>query len=444
MALVTGSLSTIALIYRMKLTHRVALRLSLALLPIMVLWAVVFYFTMIDQINDDADDALEDYSERIIMRILSGEPLPKNNDGSNNSYTLKRVSDEYAASHTGFEFYDTEVFIPEQEEIEPARVLSTIFKDNDGQYFNLVVSMPTFEKEDLFAAILQWIVVLYIILLLTVLLLTTWVFHKSLSPLYRLLQWLDNYKMGAKNTPVPDDTPIEEFRKLSGAAQRAMNRSEELFEQQKQFIGNASHELQTPLSVLKGRIEWLLDHTSPDEDAMGQLVSMQHTISHIVRLNKTLLLLSKIDNEQFPESVDVDMVQLCRDRIEFYEEIYADRNIHMTVHMPDRFIVYMNETLASIVVSNLIRNAYVHSRVGANVEVRLCTSDLTVLNDGDGPLDGAHIFERFYQGSKREGSTGLGLALVDAVCRYYCMRVEYDFKDGSHLFSVIWSSDHTN
>ena len=69
----------------MKLIYRIALRLSLVLLPLMALWGVLFYLTMVDEINDEADDALEDYSERIIMRVLAGRELPRPGDGSNNS-----------------------------------------------------------------------------------------------------------------------------------------------------------------------------------------------------------------------------------------------------------------------------------------------------------------------------------------------------------------------
>ena len=72
----------------MKLIYNISLRLSLVLFPLIALWAVVFYFTMMDEINDEADDALKDYSELIVMRVLAGEPLPRSNEGSNNSYTI--------------------------------------------------------------------------------------------------------------------------------------------------------------------------------------------------------------------------------------------------------------------------------------------------------------------------------------------------------------------
>ena len=422
----------------MKLIYRISLRLSLVLLPLIALWAVVFYFTMVDEINDEVDDALEDYSELIVIRMLSGELLPRMNEGSNNSYTIAPVDENYAAAHPGIDYYDAEVYIPEKEETEPARFLVTIFQDGNGQFYELKVATPTFEKDELLETILWWVVWLYLLLLITVVGTTMWIFHNSMRPLYALLHWLDGYVPGHKTVPVPNNTSITEFRRLNTAAQQAVDRSEELLEQQKQFIGNASHELQTPLAVLGGRMEYMLDHAGLDEQTMGEVIQMQRTLGHIVRLNKSLLLLAKIDNGQFPENTDVDISAMIREQKELYDDIYEERDIRCDMHLTGSFLVRMNESLASVLVSNLIRNAYVHSEAGARIDIRIEGRTLTVSNDGVTPLDGKHIFERFYQGSKREGSTGLGLALVKAVADSYGLCVGYRFGEEQHIFSVEW------
>ena len=82
----------------MKLIYRIALRLSAVLIPLMALWATLFYFMTVDEINDEADDALADYSELIIIRMLAGRELPPLNRGSNNSYSITPIDREYAES----------------------------------------------------------------------------------------------------------------------------------------------------------------------------------------------------------------------------------------------------------------------------------------------------------------------------------------------------------
>ena len=181
-------------------------------------------------------------------------------------------------------------------------MLRTIFADKDDNYFLQEVATPSFEKEDLREAVANWILFLYIVLLVTLLTVCIWVFYRSLRPLYTLLNWLDSYLPGKQHGPVPNDTRIPEFRRLNEAAAQAVERSEQLFKQQKQFIGNASHELQTPLAVCNNRIEWLLDNTELTEEQMEELFKTKHTLNYIVRLNKSLLFLSRIDNGQFTNS----------------------------------------------------------------------------------------------------------------------------------------------
>lgn len=422
----------------MKLILRIALRLSAVLLPLLALWAGLFYYALMGRIREETDDALWDYSELIIQRMLGGERLPQLNEGSNNSYSITPVDSLYASAHPRLEYYDAEVYIPEKEETEPARVMTTLFQDEDGLYYELKVATPTFEKDELLATIFGWMIFLYLVLLVTVIGITILVFHRSMRPLYDLLKWLDDYRPGGKNRPVPNRTHIEEFRRLNLAAQQAVDRSEALYQQQKQFIGNASHELQTPLAVLSGRLEWLLDHTELTEEQMGEVLQMQRTLKRLSRLNKTLLLLTKIDNHQFPESTTVDIASLVREQQELYCEIFSARDIHWSLSLPETFPVQMNESLASVLVTNLMKNACLHSEPGAEVQVRLENRTLTVSNPGAAPLDQEQVFKRFYQGAKKEGSNGLGLALVKAIADYYGLPIAYRFLDGKHCFSVSW------
>lgn len=422
----------------MNLTLRIALRLSMAMIPLMALWAACFYFAMVGEINDETDDALEAYSEMLIVRHLAGEELPPLNNGSNNSYQLHEIAPHEAIERPQLTFHDEMIYIPERMESEPARVLTTYFQTPDGVWLELQVATPTFERDDLRETILGWIVFLYLILLVTGVLLTMWVFNRSMSPLYKLLRWLDGYLPGRSIEAVPNESNITEFRRLSEATQKMANRAEELYERQKQFVGNASHELQTPLAVLGNRMEWMIDSMALNEEQMAEVMRMLQTQRQLVRLNRNLLMLTKIENGQFPESKVVDLVELIRYEQDILGEIYETRQIECRMTLPERFDVEMNESLASVLITNLLRNAYLHSADGTTIEVRLEQRTLLVTNAGDTPLDGDRIFERFYQGSKHEGSVGLGLALVRAIAEAYRLTVRYAYSDAKHCFTVIW------
>lgn len=421
----------------MKLILHIALRLSLALVLILTVWAVFFYVTMVDEVNDEVDDSLEDYSEAIITRALAGEELPSKDNGSNNQYYLTRVSDEYAESHERIRYKDSMIYLIEKEETEPARILTTIFQDDDGDYYQLEVSTPSIEKDDLKDMILVWIIILYGALLLVILIVSAWVIHRNMRPLYTLLHWLDSYQAGKKNEPLRNETRITEFRKLNEAAMRYAKRTEEMFEQQKQFIGNASHEIQTPLAICRNRLEMLMEDESLSERQLEELVKTHHTLEYITRLNKSLLFLTKIDNRQFPEVKELNLNELLKRYVEDYSEAYGYRQITVGVEERGCFRITMNESLAVALLTNLLKNAFVHNVDGGRIRIELTADSVEFRNTGlEHPLDREKIFERFYQGSKREGSTGLGLAIADSICKMQGLRLRYAFDGGEHCFEV--------
>ena len=329
------------------------------------------------------------------------------------------------------------VYIVEKEETEPARILTTLFKDDEGQYYELTVSTPTIEKDDLKDAMLGWIIFLYIVLLLTILIVCIWIFHRSMKPLYNLLRWLDAYRIGRPNRPLKNETQITEFRKLNEAAIRNAERSEHIFEQQKQFIGNASHEMQTPLAICRNRLEMLMEDDSLSEAQLEELIKTHQTLEHITKLNKSLLLLSKIDNGQFSDTRTVEFNSMLKRYIEDYKEVYGYREIELTLDEQGIFRAEMNESLAVALITNLLKNAFVHNVDGGHIRIEITGHSMTFRNSGSGrPLDATHIFERFYQGSKKEGSTGLGLAIADSICKLQHLTLRYYFEKDEHCFEL--------
>lgn len=421
----------------MKLLYRIILRISVILTLIIGIWAVFFYIAVIEEVNDEVDDSLEDYSEAIIIRALAGEELPAKDNGSNNQYYLTEISKEYAISHQEISYKDSMIYITEKEETEPARILTTIFKDEGGKYYELAVSTPNIEKEDLKRAIQGWVIFLYIILLLIIVLICTWVFHRSMKPLYILLHWLDEYHIGKNNHPLNNSTKITEFQKLNEAAIRNAERSEYLFEQQKQFIGNASHEIQTPLAICRNRLEMLMEDETLSEKQLEELIKTHQTLEYITKLNKSLLLLSKIDNGQFSEVKEMDLNVTLKQYLEDYKEVYAYREIELTLEEKGVFQISMNESLAVVLLTNLLKNAYIHNIDGGHIHIEITNSSIRFRNSGvKQGLDATHIFERFYQGNKKEGSTGLGLAINDSICKLQQLTLRYDFDHEEHCFEI--------
>lgn len=420
----------------MKLFHLVLWRLSLALVVVFTVWAGLFYMAIIEEVNDEVDDSLEDYSEQLIVRSLLGEKMPDTSNGSNNQYYLYEVSKEYAAAYPQITYRDEMVYITEKREEEPARVLITIFRASNDRYMELVVYTPTIEKMDLQRAILGWIVFLYVLLLLVILLITAWVYRRNMKPLYRLLGWLDRYQLGHPNEPLDNQTKITEFHHLNETVSEFAERNEKLFEQQKQFIGNASHEMQTPLAICRNRLEMLMEDESLSERQLGELIKTHRTLENLTRMNRSLLLLCKIENGQYMDRHQVCLNELLKHYVDDYREVYAYRKIRVEMKLKESFCVEMNDSLATVLVTNLLKNAFVHNVDGGVIRIETSRQAFVIRNTGSEALDGKRIFERFYQGEKKEGSTGLGLALADTICKMSQLQIRYFYEKDLHCFEI--------
>lgn len=423
----------------MKLIHNVAAKLSLSLLPVITMWALLFYFVMVNEINDEADDLLQIISEEVMARELSGLDIPFSKIVEGDRYSVSRISEEQFLSRHGMEYYDGTYYIEETDETEPARFLRTQFRNGSGDCFEVTVHTPTFEKDELLKTILIWLLALYLFLVLTVLVIAIAVMQKSMTPLYSILDWLRSYTPGTTTEAIRTGTDVSEFKELEKTISEVVTRSDNAFERQKQFIGNAAHELQTPLSKLAGRIDWLLDGESLSEDQARELYHMSRDVDNLSRLNRTLLLLSRIDNGQFPETEEIHPDVLIRKYCSTCNEVFSDKEISMKYDVKDSGISFrMNASLAEILLSNLIRNAYIHSDHSSRIIISLENSRFTIKNSGTAALHKERIFERFYQGAKIDGSTGLGLALCKTIVERYSMRLEYAFEDGMHSFCLTF------
>lgn len=422
----------------MKLIHKIALTLIVPLVVTLGIWGWLSYRTMASRIHADTDMILKEYSDNIISRMLSGAELPERFNGAYNTYYIKKVSPEYAASNPAVVYDDAEAYLRSQEDFASSRVRKQIFVDKDGQHYEIAVSLPTFEQDTLIEHVLWWTGILFLALLVTLWLVGVLVIDYNMRPFKAILKWIDDYTPGHVALPVPSETDVYEFRKLADSVREAVDRFEHEYEERKIFIGNASHELQTPLAVCSNRLDMLLDRPGLDEELASEMVKLKRSLQHLIRLNKTMLLLAKIENDRSPEVAEVNMSQILAESLAVQDEVYAYKGIVSVTESDADFICTINEQMASVLVGNLVRNAYVHSPMNATVSVKVSEDGFSISNPGDVPLDKDRLFMRFYRPQgRKEGSTGLGLAMAHAVCERNGLSLSYDFSDNRHIFHVI-------
>lgn len=426
----------------MKLLSYTYRKLALLLFLLMAVWGVLFYYAIIDEVVDETDDTLENYGE-ILMESALHDPSILETEGSLMSfYKFTSISEE-EGRHYRQVFYDATVYIELEDEDEPVRVMCTAFRMPDGQYYELKLMISILERDDMVEAMLWYLGALFLLFLICTSIGIQLVLKGVFRPLHRLLDWLHCIQPGKEVPPLDNPTKIREFRQLSDAALDMGNRSYKAYEEQKQFIENASHELQTPLAIVRGKVELLAESEGMTEQQMEQLDEIYATLGRAVKLNKSLLLLSRIENGQYTEMEDVSVDEILDELLPDLMDIYEHKQVRLIRKREEQpFIIRCNHSLAQILVSNLVKNSLLHNREGGELQVLTTPTSLVIKNTGDVPLDGEKLFRRFYHGMDgKKDSTGLGLAIARSIALSSSLKLTYEWQDGMHTFRLVKESE---
>ena len=422
----------------MKLLHYTYGKLSLLLFLLMAVWGMLFYYAIVDEVVDETDDTLENYGKILISNALM-DPSILDTEGSLMSfYKFRPISEEEAEDYDEV-YYDSTVYIESEDEDEPVRVMKTAFCMPDGQYYELKLMISILERDDMVEAMLWYLGALFLLFLICTSIGTRLILQSVFRPLHHLLEWLKQIQPG-KEVPVLDNpTKIREFRQLGDAAVDMGNRSYKAYEEQKQFIENASHELQTPLAIVRGKVELLAENEAMTEEQLKELDEIYATLGRAVRLNKSLLLLSRIENGQYTETEDVSVDDVLDELLPDLMDIYEGKHIHlMRTKGETPFVIRCNLSLAQILVSNLVKNSLLHNQEGGELRIVTTSSSLSIKNSGEHPLDGEKLFRRFYRSiDGKKDSTGLGLAIARSIATSASLRLTYKWEEGMHVFLLV-------
>ena len=426
----------------MKLLSYTYRKLALLLFLLMAVWGVLFYYAIIDEVVDETDDTLENYGE-ILMESALHDPSILETEGSLMSFYKFTPISEEEGRHYRQVFYDATVYIELEDEDEPVRVMCTAFRMPDGQYYELKLMISILERDDMVEAMLWYLGALFLLFLICTSIGIQLVLKGVFRPLHRLLDWLHCIQPGKEVPPLDNPTKIREFRQLSDAALDMGNRSYKAYEEQKQFIENASHELQTPLAIVRGKVELLAEIEGMTEQQMEQLDEIYATLGRAVKLNKSLLLLSRIENGQYTEMEDVSVDEILDELLPDLMDIYEHKQVRLIRKREEQpFIIRCNHSLAQILVSNLVKNSLLHNREGGELQVLTTPTSLVIKNTGDVPLDGEKLFRRFYHGMDgKKDSTGLGLAIARSIALSSSLKLTYEWQDGMHTFRLVKESE---
>lgn len=297
-----------------------------------------------------------------------------------------------------------------------------------------------FERDVVAGMMLQFLLI-FVVVCVALFITMRFMTRRLWLPFDDTLRKVEQFNLTRDELPAFGETDVYEFARLNSSLERLMRRNMDVFRIQKEFTENASHELQTPLAVFRGRLDLLMQEKL-SERQMELVAELYDLTMRMGRLNRNLLLLARIDNAQYVSSEMVDVGELLAEGRQMYGVLRED--VELSVEVCDGgCVVCGDRVLLDCLLKNLVVNAIRYTESGGVVRVVVESGGLSVANRSeDGvALDEGSLFRRFGGGAVRRCGTGLGLAIVKAVCDLHGWRVGYVFDGGEHRFWVRFRGD---
>jgi signal transduction histidine kinase len=234
-------------------------------------------------------------------------------------------------------------------------------------------------------------------------------------------------------------TGINEFDELNSSLEKMTARLKDEFNKVKQFTENASHEIQTPLSIIRSKIETLIQTENISEVQMNSIQQINDAVTRLSRLNNALITLTKIENHQFGGAEEILLNKFIQNKLLLFEDVLQQKNISVTTNIDTEMKIKMNTSLADLLFENLISNAIKHNIDGGFINISFLENQFSISNSGN-PLNVSPdlLFNRFVKNNPASDSLGLGLAMVKQICASYNFDVSFSSAENLHSIKITF------
>ncbi|MBE0651677.1 MAG: HAMP domain-containing histidine kinase [Bacteroidales bacterium] len=411
----------------MKLLKKINRYYILSSIIVFAFGLLALYITINSIAASDATEGLEASANRIVTQIEKEKPV-------SNLYPIIEINSDNEIRTTVLK--DTSIYDPVVGETELFKELN-IWKSIHGKIYHITVRALTVEKTDVVMSVFLATAVLLLLLVTVLYFINKKTASAIWKPFYINLEKLKSFSLQDKERFSLNETPIAEFNELNQSINKLTDKVKSDYNSLKEFTENASHELQTPLAVIQAKTENMLNSENLTKEQVTTLNSVLESISKLEKLNSTLLLMTKIENEQFSGQETISFMNLIRENLDSMKELFEMRGIKPTLNLKEDFTFNMNASLAQIMVINLLKNALVHTDEKGDVEIEITKNQVVFSNFGKEILKNSDkIFERFYKETANKKSTGLGLSLVSKICEVSKLEISYSFSASRHCFSI--------
>ncbi|MCK4561946.1 MAG: HAMP domain-containing histidine kinase [Flavobacteriaceae bacterium] len=400
-------------------------------LIIFIVSSAIIYFTLTRIITKEQDERLNFYKELIAQKIKYEYPLP--------IFSVDDYISKTPIRDTLY-FKDT-MFITIVNGIEKREMYRelTSIETLHGKTYEITTRDSLVKNQELILIVTLSVGIVIFLLIITVYFINTIIMQNIWLPFYENLEILKNFSV-ENNRPIDlRKTQIDEFQELNQSLTKLTDKINSDFNNLKEFTENASHEMQTPLAIMQTKSEMLMQSDNLDKDQIQRIKSIYLATQRLSKLNKTLLLLSKIENQQFKEKETLFINSIINKHLEIFEDFIITKKIILNKNLSLNSKIDANPLLFDMVISNLISNAIKHNIVNGNIDILTTNLFISFSNAGKPlQLSSSSLFERFKKESSASNSFGLGLAIVKKVCDTYNWEINHSYIENQHNITIYF------
>ena len=412
----------------MKLLQRTALYQALLALPMVVIGTAIGYGLVRHTVTHEVDEALADHAKLVQERLrITQQGLEITAPD-----VLVRIA---PGSISGVQFSDSVIYDSLEAEDIPWRIGRFPATQVDGSTVVLTIGRSQLETDDLVMGIAASIAAVLVLFTLCTLLLYRWLSARLWRPFHANLQTMERFRPDAPAPPLAS-SDVDEFTSMAHVLGDMMANMQHDFTAQKRFTEQAAHELRTPLAILHGRLDQLIQSPSMGEREAETIQGMYTASERMGRTISDMLLLAKVDDGGFaPE--ELDWPRIFREETALLKDLIAEQKLTVDLKEESRCQIHLHPMLAQLLVSNLLRNAVQHNVPNGSISVVITQESITVRNSGPAlTVEPASLFERFAKADPSSTSPGLGLSMVKEMAQRNGLRVEYTAGNGMHEITV--------
>lgn len=416
----------------MRLLKRLTLNFMLLSGIVVLLGGLATYWVTEALINEEVQETLES-EKAILLHQIQQNGLTSDYLNSWNKEIMQLSPHD--TIQTGFS--DTSIFISGEEDLVPFTQLVFIAHANGNDY-QVSLRRSNIEKDDVILGITVMMVLIFAAMILLLNGTNYWNGRQLWQPFYLTLDQLKRYQLtDPVQLKLPDET-IEEFNLLNQTLNIMAQKIQDDYLILKEYSETMAHEMQTPLAIMRSKLDLVIQDQTLSPVVLQSIQTLYGSVNRMSRLNQTLNLLTKIDNLEFKVDQTIALIPEIEGQLADLAELIQMKQLSVSTQFESELLVELHPLLAETLISNLLANAIKHNVEKGWIHIATNQGQLVISNSGE-PLhtNPQELFRRFKKDRAAPGSPGLGLSIVETICRQNGLKVSYQHDQGKHRLSLL-------